>query len=185
MKGFSLLNVPRKKIKIQLKNTKFFHKHCDMFREAYLGEKWVEVVRNVSLVSYFLLRIHNGKQRPAGKWPLRQSSVPQCNSVYNISWLLLVSIHGVYRFIMSTFDIKNSYLLFNMPSDKPLLDSCKVYSNVAFRTGNVCTWSGESFSLWIWVWAFYSNRKFDIEKLVVLLNGWDLEVVSIWKRCNR
>lgn len=34
---------------------------------------------------YFLLRIHNGKQRPAGKWPPRQSSVPQCNSVHNIS----------------------------------------------------------------------------------------------------
>lgn len=41
---------------------------------------------------YFLLRIHNGKQRPAGKWPPRQSSVPQCNSVHNISVVTFISL---------------------------------------------------------------------------------------------
>lgn len=32
---------------------------------------------------------------------------------------------------------KNSCLLFNLPADKPLDDSCKVYSTL--RAGNVCT----------------------------------------------
>ncbi len=38
-----------------------------------------------------------------------------------------------YTNLQNDLEIKNSYLLFNMPADKPLVDSCKVYSNVAFR----------------------------------------------------
>lgn len=57
--------------------------------------------------------------------PYKVPSSPKCSTYYTN--------------LEITLRVKNSYLLFNMPADRPLVDSCIVYSNVAFRAGAACT----------------------------------------------
>lgn len=80
----------------------------------------------------------------------------QCQNLHHFFFLFHSKLHPFQSadfLIFFTFfsphessnnlEINNGYLLFNMSAVKPLVGSCRVYSNVACRAGAVCTFPAQ------------------------------------------